>query len=73
VGAHGELAEEALELAPAAAELQLGAVRLLADEGQVDELLVRVDVDLDRLLLVELEVAELVDWPPSGSGGGGRT
>ena len=61
LGVDGELAEEAVQLAPAAAELQLGAVRLRALEGQVDLLLLGVGVDLDRVLLVELEVPELVD------------
>ena len=39
LGVDRELAEEAVELAPAAAELQLGAVRLVALEDQVDLLL----------------------------------
>src|SRR4029077_13268229 len=61
LGADAELAEETVELAPAAAELQLGAVRLLPLEEQVDLLLLGVGVDVDRVLLAELEVAELVD------------
>src|SRR6185295_13141902 len=61
LGVDGELAEEAIELAPAAAELELGALGLVALEDQVDLLVRAVVVDLDRVLLVELEVPELVD------------
>src|SRR5579864_5593060 len=49
LGADRELDEEAVDLAPAAAELQLGAVRLLALEHQVDFLLLGVGPDVDRV------------------------
>src|ERR1044072_6114258 len=59
---HRELAEEAVELAPAAAEEQLGAVRLLAVDGEVDRLALAVRrVELDRVVLVDLEVGQLVE------------
>src|SRR6185369_11328780 len=61
LGFHRELAEEAVQLAPAAAELQLRTVRLRAFEREVDLFLLAVGGDLDRIFLVQLEVAELVD------------
>src|SRR6185503_5949282 len=53
---------EAVELAPAAAEEQLGAVRLLAVDGEIDRLPLAVGgVELDRVVLLDLEVGELVE------------
>src|SRR6185369_12012481 len=55
------LVGQAVQLAPAAAELQLRTVRLRAFEREVDLFLLAVGGDLDRIFLVQLEVAELVD------------